>query len=178
MIKPFIIAAVTADGFIAKDESHAAMWTSKDDKKRFVELTKRAGVVIMGSTTYKTLPRPLKDRVNVVYTRSAKSHEPIKATDIAGSLEYTDADPKTLLDDLESRGFKEAAICGGAQIYTSFLKAKLVDKIYLSIEPVIFGKGITLFKEELQFHLKLIDAKASESGSLLLEYKVEYHGNM
>ena len=43
MIKAFIIAAVTADGFIAKDAQHSPFnWTSKADKKRFIELTKRA----------------------------------------------------------------------------------------------------------------------------------------
>jgi len=69
MIKAFIVAATTADGFIAKSADHGAYWSSTDDKKRFVELTKRAGVVVMGSTTYKTLPRPLKERVNIVYSR-------------------------------------------------------------------------------------------------------------
>ena len=57
MIKVFIIAAISADGFIAKDTNHPAMWTSKADKKRFIELTKRAGVVIMGATTFKTLEK-------------------------------------------------------------------------------------------------------------------------
>ncbi|MCL5782229.1 MAG: dihydrofolate reductase, partial [Patescibacteria group bacterium] len=62
-MKCFIIAALSADGYIARDEHHPAFWTSKEDKKRFVELTKRAGVVIMGSTTYTTIARPLKDHV-------------------------------------------------------------------------------------------------------------------
>src|SRR3990167_7337399 len=107
MIKAFLIAAVTADGFIARDEKHSAFWTSKEDKKRFVELTKRAGVVVMGSTTYATLPRALKERTNIVYSRS-KSFE---------GAETTQKSPVDLLSDLESRGFKEAAICGGASIY-------------------------------------------------------------
>lgn len=175
MISTFIIAAVTADGFIAQDENHAAMWTSKEDKKRFVELTKRAGVVVMGSRTFRTLPRPLRERLNVVYTRSVAFAEQIKGQE---NIMVTQDDPHTLLQKLEEQGLKEVAICGGSHIYTSFMKARVVNKIYLTVEPIIFGKGITLFTETLPHtHLELISKEATESGTLLLEYKVNYHGN-
>lgn len=166
MIHVFLIAAITADGFIARDEKHSAFWTSKDDKKRFVELTKRAGVVVMGSTTYTTLPRPLKERINIVYTRDKKFE----------GAEVTQKTPLELIKDLEGRGFKEVAICGGSNIYTMFMKANVVDRVFLTIEPLVFGKGITLFKEELQHKLVLVSAVQAESGSLLLEYKVDYSG--
>lgn len=168
MIQVSLIAAVTADGFIAKDENHPAFWTSKEDKKRFVELTKRAGVVIMGSRTYTTLPRPLKERVNIVYSKS-KSFE---------GVETTQKKPLELLKDLEARGFKEVAICGGSYIYTMFMKAKLVDRVFLTIEPLMFGKGITLFNEEFLSHLKLISAVQGETGVLLLEYTVNNSGDV
>lgn len=165
MIDVFIIAAQTVDGFIAKDESHAAYWTSKEDKAHFVEHTKRAGVVIMGSTTFKTLPRPMKDRLNIVYTRSKKFAEE--------NVETTQDDPATLIEKLTKRGYKEIAICGGSTIYTMFLKAGVVDKIYLTVEPMLFGKGISLFNEEINIQLSLIDKKETEHGTLMLEYKVQ-----
>ncbi|MBP6858951.1 MAG: dihydrofolate reductase [Candidatus Pacebacteria bacterium] len=161
----FIIAAVTADGFIAKDEKHSAFWTSKDDKKRFVELTKRAGVVVMGSSTYATLPRPLKERVNIVYSKS-KTFE---------GAETTQKNPTDLLQELETRGYKEVAICGGSQIYTMFMKAGVVDRLFLTVEPLTFGKGISLFNEPLNHPLTLVSAGQGENGSLLLEYKVNAH---
>jgi dihydrofolate reductase len=161
----FIIAAVTADGFIAKDEKHSAFWTSKDDKKRFVELTKRAGVVIMGSNTYSTLPRPLKERVNIVYSKS-KTFE---------GAETTQKNPVDLLQELEGRGFKEVAICGGSQIYTMFMKAGVVNRIFLTVEPLVFGKGISLFNEPINHPLTLVSAGQGENGSLLLEYTVNAH---
>nr|AIA14428.1 Dihydrofolate reductase [uncultured bacterium] len=166
MIKAFIIAAVTADGFIAKDQNHAAFWTSKEDKARFVELTKKAGVVVMGSQTYKTLPRPLQERVNIVYSRD-KNFE---------GAEVTQDDPYELMRKLEARGFSEVAICGGSQIYSMFMKAKLVDKLYLTIEPLVFGSGITLFKEDMLFDLTLLSHTKTDKHTLLLEYKVNHHG--
>ncbi len=162
MIKVFIIAAQTLDGFIAKEANHPAFWTSKEDKRRFVELTKRAGVCIMGSQTFKTLPRPLKERVNIVYTRSQEFE----------GAETTNKHPIDLVAELEERGFEEVAICGGSQIYTMFLKAGIVDTIYLTVEPVIFGTGISIFNEAIDVHTKLISHTLTEEGTLLLEYKV------
>jgi dihydrofolate reductase len=167
MIKTFIIVAVSADGFIAKDENHPAYWTGKEDKKRFIELTKRAGVVVMGSTTYQTLKRPLADRTNLVYSRSKK---------VFDGAETVHEKPTELLQKLEARGFKELAICGGSYIYTMFLKAHCVDKIYLTIEPKLFGVGINIFNELVNFDLKLISHEVTETGALLLEYDINYHG--
>ncbi len=167
-MKVFIIAAMTADGFIAKNAEHSPMnWTSKADKKRFVELTKRAGVIVMGSSTYKTIGRPLKDRVNIVYSKSQTFE----------GVEVTQDRPIELLKKLEARGMKEVAICGGSNIYTMFMKAQVVDTVYLTIEPTLFGKGIPLFNDDMLFKLNLVSAVTSEaSGSLLLEYKVDYTG--
>ena len=163
MIKVSIIVAETADGFIAKETNHPALWTSKEDKKHFVEITKRAGVVIMGSTTWKTLPKPMKDRLNIVYTRSGETYEGAESTSI---------EPKELIDSLESRGFSEVSICGGSSIYTLFLKAGVVDTIYLTIEPILFGKGISIFNEQLDLKLELQSETKTEAGTIFLEYKV------
>ena len=161
----FIIAAITTDGFIAKDPTHTAFtWTSKDDKKRFIELTKQAGVVVFGRTTYETIGRPLKDRLNIVYS-TTKNFE---------GTETTSKEPQELLHDLEARGFKNVAICGGSHIYTLFIKAKVVTKIFLTTEPLLFGTGITLFEQQLDIKLKLVTSSTIPTGTIFAEYEVEY----
>ncbi len=167
-LRPFLIVAMTADGFIAKSTDHAAYWTSREDKKRFVELTKRARAVVMGSRTFKTLPRPLKERQNIVYSRKEKF--------VGENVETTTESPLELMRRLEDQGYTEVAICGGSNIYTQFMKAKIIEKMYLTIEPIIFGTGIRLFEEELNFQLKLLKSETTEGGTLLLEYQVLYHG--
>jgi dihydrofolate reductase len=164
-MKCFISAALTADGYIGRNAKHAAVWTGKADKKRFIEITKRAGVVIMGQNTWYTLGKPLKDRLNIVYS-------PTPLPSVPG-METTTKSPADLLKELESRGFKEVAVCGGSQIYTMFMKSGLVDALYLTIEPILFGDGMKLFKEGLDYRLKLISSVQSEDGALLLEYKVD-----
>ena len=168
----FIITAISADGFIARDSHHPAVWTSKEDKKRFVELTKRAGVVVMGLNTYRTLPKPLKDRLNIVYSNDTDFNAKVQAEKVE-NLEITSADPKDLIQDLEKRGFKEVAICGGSQIYTTFMKTGLVHSLYLTIEPILFGQGMNIFKESGEYNLELISSQTTPTGTILLEYKVK-----
>lgn len=171
----FIIAALSADGFIAKDPSHSAFWTSKEDKARFVALTKAAGTIVMGSTTFATLPRPLKERHNIVYSRSQDKH--LSDAKYEG-VEVTQENPADLVARLKASATPPSglAVCGGSHIYTMFMKANVVDKLYLTVEPIIFGKGMTLFNEDLKFHLKLVGRESTENGTVLLEYDVDYSG--
>lgn len=162
-MKTFIIAALTADGFIAKSSSHLANWTSKEDKDFFTKLTKKAGVIVMGLNTYKTIGRPLPQRQNIVYA---------PLTERISGVEITQRDPKELLDRFERQGQKEIAIIGGANIYTQFLKAGLIDEIYLTIEPLMFGQGMNLLAEELDVKLELKNTKKINDNAVLLRYKV------
>ncbi|TSC56539.1 MAG: dihydrofolate reductase FolA [Parcubacteria group bacterium Greene0714_21] len=161
-MKAFIIAALTADGFIAKSSQHLTDWTSKEDKHFFVEKTKQAGVVVFGQNTFETIRKPLKDRLTIVYSKD-KQYE---------GVEVTQKDPRELLEDLEKRGYKEVAICGGATIYTMFMQAGVVDKLYLSVEPVFFGQGLTLFTKELDKKLELVSVQKLGDHTVLLEYIV------
>lgn len=158
----FIIAALTADGFIGRDSSHLADWTSKEDKRFFVEMTKKAGVVVMGSNTYETIGKPLPGRLNIVYSRE-KTYE---------GVETTQKPPLELLEGLQKQGYRKVAICGGATIYNMFMEAGVVNKLYLTIEPVLFGSGIRLFQKEFEKKLELVSVgKLGEQG-VLLEYNV------
>ncbi|MBX4209187.1 dihydrofolate reductase family protein [Candidatus Parcubacteria bacterium] len=161
-MKIFIIAAVTADGFIAKNENHAASWTSKADKNFFKETTKRAGVIVMGSRTYETIGKPLPGRRNIVLSRTKKFE----------GVEVSAESPTELASRLEKEGVKEIAICGGASVYTEFMKAGLVDALYLTVEPILFGAGMTMFREPIDAKLELKEARPIGDGAVVLEYIV------
>jgi dihydrofolate reductase len=68
--------------------------------------------------------------------------------------------------------YKKIAILGGAQTYAYCLKNNLLDELYLTIEPLVFGAGISLFGEEdleKKFKLEFIK-KLNNKGSVLLKY--------
>lgn len=162
-MKTFIIAAVSADGFIAREANQPANWTSKEDKKVFVSLTKRAGVIIMGRTTYETIGKALPGRRNIVY--SSKHVE-------AEGVEVTDEKPADLLKRLAAEGHEEVAICGGQSIYNMFLSAGLVDEIYLTLEPKLFGTGLSVFNSSVDIDLSLQNVAKLNDATLLLQYGV------
>jgi dihydrofolate reductase len=161
-MKAFIIAALTADGFIAKSSQHLTDWTSKEDKHFFVEKTKQAGVVIFGQNTFETIGKPLPGRLTIVYSKD-KQYE---------GVQVTQKPPVELLKELEAKGYSQVAICGGATIYTMFIQAGVVDKLYLSVEPVLFGQGLTLFNKEVDARLELISMQKLGAQTVLLEYNV------
>ena len=118
----------------------------------------------MGPKTFSTLPKPLAGRVNIVYSRAKKFE----------GAEMTTKSPLELVDELKKRNFSEVAICGGAEIYSMFMEADVVDYLYLTIEPIIFGNGIRLFTTDMSHRLILENVSSTESGTIFLEYKVNH----
>ena len=164
MIKTLIIVALSADGFIARDPSEpSTVWTSKEDKKHFFETTKKCGAIIMGARTFETIGKALPGRRNIVYSA--------KQINVSG-IETTSLPPQELIGKLEKEGVTEVAICGGTTVYTTFMNAGLIDEIYLTIEPVLFGKGLPLFKEKISAKLELISSEQKEN-SVFLKFKVQ-----
>ena len=69
-------------------------------------------------------------------------------------------------------GYKSALLGGGAVINSLFLKYKLINEIILTIEPKIFGKGISLFSEENEINLELKEILKLNKNSILIKYRV------
>nr|AIA15413.1 RibD C-terminal domain protein [uncultured bacterium] len=163
------MAAMTLDGKIARDESHFVDWSSKEDKRLFYSTSKRARVLIMGNNTYKTLPAPLPNRLHIVLTTNTAD----KASKL-GEVEFTSASPADIISDLEGRGYTEAVLTGGAQVNSLFLKAGMVSEIWVTVEPLIFGVGIDLFRGspfDVRVTLTSVE-KLNDGGSVLLKYSV------
>jgi dihydrofolate reductase len=53
-----------------------------------------------------------------------------------------------------------------------FMDAGVVDKLYLTVEPIIFGDGIHLFNKALDKKLELQEIIKLNSQTILLDYNV------
>ena len=169
-MKVFIIAALTADGFIAKNPGQSTLtWRSKGDRQFFIAKTKEARVVVMGLNTAKTSKRPMPDRLNIIY---ANNKGELPHWKDFGEWEVTQKDPASLIREISGRGYEQVAICGGSTIYTMFMQAGVVNTLYLTIEPMLFGQGMNLFNKEIDKKLNLLKAEKLGEQSLLLEYSV------
>lgn len=159
--------AASADGFITKHEDGLVDWTAKEDKKFFSKITKQAGVLIYGNKTFETFNKPLPGRLNIVMTRT-----PDSARNEKGLLEFTNEEPDKLIARLDTQGFKKIIIAGGPQINKLFLDAGLVDEMYLTIEPIIFGSGKKILPEsKLDQKLELIGNELLNDNVILLKYR-------
>lgn len=167
MIPVILVMAVTADGMISKNQSQLIDWTSREDKQHFVALTKEHGVVMMGRNTFATLPAPLKGRLNVVFTREEGLPE------IEG-VKWVNGDPKKVLAELASLGYRSAVLGGGASLNSLFLKEGLISEINLTIAPKIFGAGLNLFDQPIEADLKLLEFKKLNDDILMIRYRVDY----
>jgi dihydrofolate reductase len=169
-MKITLVMVITIDGKIARNDHQFVDWSSKEDKRIFYSLTRKAGVLIVGHNTFETFSAPLPGRLHIVVTSTTEGK-----TNIPGQVEYTSASPEKIVADLEARGYTEAALTGGAQINALFLKAGLIDEISLTIEPLIFGSGLDLFRgAEFDLRASLLSVeKLNEGGTLHLRYGLQ-----
>lgn len=165
-MKTILLAAMTANGFIARNTNELADWTSKEDKQFFVEETKKARVMIMGRTTYSTIGKPLPGRLIIVLTE-----KPEEIQIVPGSVETASGELKTILENLEQRGFSSVVIAGGSFVYSAFLNAGLVDELALTIEATMFTDGIKLAQNlTRELSLSLLEARKLGEKSALLRF--------
>ena len=140
-----LIAAVTADGFIARNSHEIIDWSQ--DLHLFKEQT-LGHTVIMGSHTFNSMQNELTGRDIIVMHRNDN--------------------PKTILDSIDS---DKCFIAGGGRTNTRF--APYLTHLYLTSHPLVFGKGDALFydlEEELQ--LELVQKLEVNNNINQLQYRV------
>lgn len=170
-MKVTLYMAVTINGFIAKENDDTS-WVTGADWKKFKEISKRIGNVIIGRRTYKVMLRekqfPLGDCLNIVLTEKKTIKNRWK------NVLFTNQSPKQVLKYLKRKGFKETLIAGGGKINGSFIKENLIDEIYLTIEPIVFGKGIKLFNDaDFETKLKLIKIAKISNNEIQVHYRIK-----
>tara|TARA_B100000809_G_C14697376_1_gene372867 strand:- start:15 stop:461 length:447 start_codon:yes stop_codon:yes gene_type:complete len=144
-----LIAAITADGYIARHSNETVDWSL--DLHLFKEQT-MGYPVIMGSKTKKTLTLDLKGRNEIVVNRNDK--------------------PKTILNEIKA---DKCFIIGGGTTFTRF--SAHLTHLYITIHPLIFGKGVTLFpnlKREMNLTLiKMLPVQGREN-LYQFQYKINH----
>ena len=166
------------DGFIAKKDNsvswldgpgsvyEAGASISDDQVAAFL---KTIDCYVMGSRTYEhalELGWPYGETPAVVVT-SRKWPE----ASARKSVEFYSGDLKTLVDANLAPRFRNIWLVGGAMLCQRFLEFGLVDKIILTIAPVLLGEGLRLFEgplPEKRWNLK--NVVAYKNGFVELSY--------
>jgi dihydrofolate reductase len=172
-MKVILVFVSTLDGKITKwGNPHVKDWSSQKDQEYYKELWNHASLIIMGSSTFNAeYFSPSSNHLLVVLTKNLLKY---KKYAVARQLEFTDKSPLELTKRYQKKGFKTMVVVGGAHAATSFLNEQLIDELWLTIEPKIFGTGGSIVIEEpLDINLKLISCeKGNEQGTLITRYAV------
>ena len=76
------------------------------------------------------------------------------------------------LRTLKGQAGKNMYAVGGATLVASLLNEDLIDELRLIVHPIVLGNGQALFGGVNKRHsLNLVQAKSTESGSVILTYK-------
>ncbi len=165
-MKVILLMAMTLDGKIARNDHHFPDWTGSADKKLFVKITRKAGVIIMGSKTFDAIGKPLPERKNIVMTRDRSRRS--EGTELI----FTDQSPESILKNLEKMGYTEVVLAGGSIVNSLFARANLIDEAIITIAPRVFGTGISFFADEIDLRLEFVAVETLGRDHVLLHYRV------
>jgi dihydrofolate reductase len=86
-------------------------------------------------------------------------------------LTFVDESPAAFVERLRKEPGKHIWLMGGGELAREFLKADLVDELYLGIVPFLLGEGIPLFPSGFpQRDFSLVENKTYSKGLVGLKY--------
>jgi dihydrofolate reductase len=181
-LRVILIAAQSLDGRITFHDAKGTAFASDADKRYFREALQGFDCSVMGGETFRVSEaaiRARKDdgRLQVIMTRTtdAAARRAGGASDaggVPGVLEFSRELPERIVAGLRARGKRRCALLGGGQIYGAFLAAGLVDEIWVTVEPQIFGAGVPLVSRAVNVALRLLVCERLTADTLLLKYEV------
>ncbi len=170
-----LIVAQSLDGFITRHSEPGAEWTSPADKKWFRESLGQFDAQVMASKTYATVRERILQENCPAPFRMIMTRQPDQFADdqIPGKLEFSSAEPASIRDRLINAGCHACALLGGATAHDAFLATELVDEMWVTIEPRIFGTGTPVVAKRQDRELVLIDSqRLPKSDSVVLKYRI------
>ncbi len=171
-MKIIVIFVTTIDGKITKwGDPHVMRWSSPEDQKYFRTIWNESPLIVMGSGTFDF--DPIKPSPKSLLHIMTQNPEKYLKYQVPGELEFSSETPEELVKRFGAQ-FEQMLVAGGPHIATSFFKAGLVDELWLTLEPKIFGKGGNfVVDEELDVNLKLINVeKINDRGTMIAKYEV------
>lgn len=175
MRETVLYIAMSLDGYIA-DARGSVDWlqgaeASAEMPDTYGEFLETVDTVIMGATTYRQIVTELSPDAWPYAGLEAYVLTHSLLADRAG-VTFVNGSPSALIDALRSRAGKNIWICGGADIARQLLEADKIDRIILSVIPVLLGTGLPLFPDQRRLtRLHLLRTRAL-NGIVEVEYAV------
>ena len=161
--------ATSLDGFIAGPKGEYD-WIVRDPTIDFGEIFRQFDTVVMGRHCYEFIlreGRSVKEFGMKAFVASttleAAQHRDV--TIVGSELAATVA-------ELKRASGKDIWLFGGGTTFRSLLDAGLVDRVEVSVIPVLLGGGIPLVPAGRRWQLQFKDSRTFPSGIVSLTYRV------
>ena len=175
-------AAMSLDGYIAEPEEKLEWLTGFDGpayegddaepiRESYPRFFERIGSLVMGSKTYEFVldldTWPYGAMPTWVYTR-----RDLPRVGAAEGLRFTSGDVSELhAEILAAAGGKGLWVIGGGDLASQYVDAGLLDRVELTVVPVILGAGLPLFAGPVP-PMKLLGTRPFDSGMVELKYEL------
>jgi dihydrofolate reductase len=161
--------ATSLDGFIAGPKGEFD-WIVQDPTMDFGEIFRGFDTLVMGRHSYESMLREghspkefgMKAFVGSTTLDPAQHRD---VTIVSSRLDATVA-------ELKRASGKEIWLFGGGTTFRGLLDAGLVDRVEVSIIPVLLGSGIPLVPAGRRWPLQFKDSRTFPSGIVSLTYRV------
>lgn len=168
-MKLIAVVVISIDGRITKgNNGKVFLWSSKEDQRHFRKIKKNAKAIIYGRVSYENDKQAVSDDTRlIVHTRT-----PSEFTS-SEQVTFTSKSPKEVLSILEGENHDEIFLFGGGKIYSMYLEARVVDELWLTLEPKIHGKGTNFIatQKPLDVRFELQSVTNLNKSTLLIKYK-------
>lgn len=178
MRKMIYHVATTLDNYIChEDGSIDGFMPEGDHVTDYQESLKNYDTVIMGRKTYefgyayglKPGQPAYPHMKHYIFSKNLQFDNPDE------KVEVVDGDATAFVKQLKAESGTDIYLCGGGQFAGFMLEHRLIDTLIIKLNPVVFGKGISLFGDSIQtIDLNLLDTKVYSSGVVLLTYQISY----
>ena len=165
-----LFIATSLDGYIAGPDDDLS-WLFTDADYGFSSFFGKVDTLIMGRGTYEAVrgmgPWPYEGKRTFVVSRRA---------DLlldAPNVQLHAGDLKALIGRLAGENCGNVWLVGGGELVRSFLEQGLLDRITVSLHPILLGKGVPLFPGGFHRTMLLLEnTKTFEGGLVQLNYHV------
>jgi dihydrofolate reductase len=160
--------AMSLDGYIAGPNGEYD-WIVMDPEIDFAGIMSQFDTFLIGRKTFDVMNRNAgkssKGITNIVFSRTLKPSDFPKVR--------IESDAVRVVKQLKTQPGKDIAIFGGGELFRSLLVAGLVDRIEMSVIPVLLGTGIPVFPPPGRVTLKLRSQRLyTKTGTLGVEYDI------
>lgn len=161
--------AMSLDGYIATPTGEYD-WIPHDPDIDFAAIMGRFDTFLIGRKTFDTMGRSLtimpRNTTSIVFSRT------LRQADHADLVISNNAE--AFVSDIRKKPGKDISLFGGGELFRTLLQANLVDRVEVSLIPVLLGGGIPFLPSPApQTKLQLRQQRLyKKTGIISLEYEI------